>query len=77
MIIIAWLILSVLVACFGESRKIGFGGALATSILFSPLIGFIVAALSKSKEAESEDQLKAKHMEDLQKALEEFKKKGL
>ena len=77
MIVIIWLIFSVLVAAFGESRKIGFGGALATSILFSPLIGFIVTALSKSKEQEYEDQKKAKQMEDLQKALEDFKKKGL
>lgn len=47
MIIILWLIFSFIVAAIGESRSIGFWGALFLSILLSPLIGLIVVLCSE------------------------------
>jgi len=40
-------IASIIIASYGGKRKIGFGVALAVSLLLSPLIGFICVALSQ------------------------------
>jgi len=47
-----WVILSIVIGAIGSSRKIGFGGAFAASLLLSPLIGFIITIVSKDKEQE-------------------------
>lgn len=46
---ILWIVLSFIVAFIGSGRKIGFGFSLLLSLLFSPLIGLIIVAISKSK----------------------------
>lgn len=50
MIVFAWFILSLVVGFIGSSRKIGFFGAFIASLFLSPLIGLVIAALSKSNE---------------------------
>src|ERR1051326_4993760 len=45
-LVLAWLLLSVVVAFFGDGREIGFGKALLVSLLLSPLIGSIFVATS-------------------------------
>lgn len=44
-----WVVLSVVVGAVGSGRRIGFLVAFIFSLLFSPLIGVIIVALSKSK----------------------------
>lgn len=51
-IFFTWLILSFVVAYIGSDRKIGFGGSLFISLIFSPLIGLIFTLLSKTNVAE-------------------------
>ncbi len=48
-IIIGWVIAAFIVASFGSDREIGFGSALALSLILSPLIGAIFVATSKAK----------------------------
>lgn len=45
---LGWIILSIVVGSVGSSRRIGFFVAFLVSLFLSPLIGFIVVALSKS-----------------------------
>lgn len=47
--ILLWIVISVIIASYGEKRKIGFTLALLVSLIFSPLIGFICVALSERK----------------------------
>lgn len=48
-IILGWLISSIIIGAIGSTRKIGFFGAFALSLLLSPLIGLIISLVSKSK----------------------------
>lgn len=45
-LILGWIILSIAVASLGKDKKIGFGGLLIISLLFSPLIGLLFAIAS-------------------------------
>lgn len=51
-IFFTWIILSFVVAYIGSDRKIGFGGSLFISLIFSPLIGLIFTLLSKTNAEE-------------------------
>ena len=48
--IIGWIILSIVVGIAGSAREIGGLRSFAVSVLFSPLIGFIVVVFSKRKD---------------------------
>ena len=48
-LIVIWIVLSFLIACFGAFRNIGFTKTLLSAIFLTPLIGIIIAAMSKSK----------------------------
>jgi hypothetical protein len=60
-IIILWIVLSMLFASFGRSRKIGFGRSFLICIILSPLVGLIVVLLS---EKHSDSLLKLKFAYD-------------
>ena len=66
-----WILLSVVAGFIGSDRKIGFWMAFLLSIVLSPLIGIIVAALSKVEyEEEYEEailQTQVKQQETLEK----------
>lgn len=47
--IIFWLVLAFVVAYIGDSRRIGFGGALFWSLLLSPIVGFAITMASERK----------------------------
>ncbi|MFT3936216.1 MAG: hypothetical protein QM726_21485 [Chitinophagaceae bacterium] len=47
--IVCWIVFAFLVALLGATRKIGFGKSLISAILLTPIIGIIIALLSKSK----------------------------
>ncbi|MFA5814727.1 MAG: hypothetical protein WC865_03810 [Bacteroidales bacterium] len=49
MIILAWIVLTIIIAWYGGYRKIGFWGAFFLSLLLSPIFGFIAVALSDRK----------------------------
>ena len=49
MIFFLWIVLSLIVGAYGGQRNIGFGGALILSLILSPLVGFIIAAVSQRK----------------------------
>jgi len=59
-IAILWIVLSLLFASLGRSRKIGFGRAFLICILLSPLIGLLVVLISE-KHSESLMKLKIAH----------------
>ena len=46
-----WVICSLIIGAIGSGRRIGFGGAFAVSLFFSPIIGLICAIASPTKEA--------------------------
>lgn len=52
-IFFGWIIFSFVVGFIGSGRKIGFWGAFFLSLLLSPLIGLIIALVSKDKEDEA------------------------
>ena len=47
-----WIVLSIIVAFIGSGKTIGFFLSLLLSLLFSPIIGLIIVALSKSKQTD-------------------------
>lgn len=51
-IFIGWIIFSLVVGSVGSERKIGFWNAFLLSLLLSPIIGLIIALVSKDKEDE-------------------------
>ena len=50
-IFIFWIIFSLIVGFIGSGRKISFWGAFLCSLLLSPLLGLIIALVSKSNES--------------------------
>ncbi len=71
-IFLCWIGLSFLAGYVGSDRKIGFWGGFLISILLSPLIGFIVVALSKVRyEEEYEEEILQTQIQQ-QKALEKI-----
>jgi hypothetical protein len=57
-IFLGWLGLSFIAGYIGSDRKIGFWGGFLLSVFLSPLIGFIVVALSKvSQQEEYEEEI--------------------
>ncbi len=48
-LIVVWIIFSLLVALLGSSRRIGFTKSLVAAIILTPVIGIVIALLSKSK----------------------------
>ena len=48
-IFLLWLFFSFVIGAIGSERKIGFLGAFFIALIFSPLIGLIVALISTSK----------------------------
>jgi hypothetical protein len=54
-IIVFWIGLALLVGVIGKNKKIGFGGAFFLAILLSPLIGLVIALLSKPKKDINEE----------------------
>ena len=70
-IFFTWILLSVVAGFIGSDRRIGFWMAFLLSIVLSPLIGIIVAALSKVEyEEEYEDailQTQVKQQQTLEK----------
>ena len=51
--IVGWIIFSFVVGFVGSGRKIGFLGAFFLSLILSPVIGLIIALVSKDKEDEA------------------------
>jgi low temperature requirement protein LtrA len=43
-LISAWILTSVIIACFGTKRRFGFWGYLFASLLLTPVIGFLLLA---------------------------------
>ncbi len=50
-VFLAWIILAFMVANAGDKRNIGYGTALAMSIIFSPIIGLLFVAVSEKKKS--------------------------
>ena len=59
MIFVIWLGLAVVVGMFGANRKIGFGMAFMWAVLLSPLIGFLITAMSDSLDTVQRQKLSA------------------
>jgi phosphate/sulfate permease len=51
--ILGWIIFSFVVGFVGSGRNIGFWGAFFLSLILSPIIGLIIALVSKDKAQES------------------------
>jgi phosphate/sulfate permease len=51
-IFFGWIIFSLIVGAIGSNRKIGFWGAFFLSLILSPVIGLIIALVSKDKDDE-------------------------
>ena len=51
-IFFGWIIFSLVVGAIGSNRKIGFWGAFFLSLILSPVIGLIIALVSKDKDDE-------------------------
>ena len=66
-IFIVWIVFAFLVAGEGKNRTLGFGAALAISLLLSPLIGLLFVAVSARKIHPSQIQ-KAQWQTDYNKA---------
>jgi len=71
-ILFGWLIFSIVVGFVGSNRKIGFWGAFFLSLLLSPVIGLIIALVSKNKEDEKYRQKVLKTQEAQKVALEKL-----
>lgn len=54
-IVVLWIILALVIGGWGGNRKIGFAGAFFISLLFSPVIGLIVTAISAPKDFSQEE----------------------
>jgi len=54
-VVIIWFILALIIGNWGGKRKLGFAGAFFISLLFSPVIGLIVTAVSDPKDFSKEE----------------------
>ena len=70
-IFFGWIIFSLVVGFVGSGRKIGFWGAFFLSLLLSPLIGLIIALVSKN---EADEAYKAQVLKVQQNQQETLKK---
>lgn len=50
--VVIWIALAFLVAAFGKNTNLGYGGSFLISLIFSPLIGLLIAAISGTKKVE-------------------------
>lgn len=50
LIFIAWVALSILLAQWGATKRVGFWPTLAIAILLSPVIGLVIVAISPDKD---------------------------
>jgi hypothetical protein len=57
-IFVIWIILAFIVASFGKNTNLGYGGTLLISLIFSPVIGLIVAAVSGKPQPKKEEPYK-------------------
>lgn len=78
MLIIPWFLLSIIIGIVGASRTTGFFGAFLLSLLFSPLIGLIIVAVSqrKSDKKSNRESIKSNQLMQL-KQLGELKEQGI
>lgn len=53
-ILVSWIVLSVVVGFAGNGRKITFWGALGLSLIFSPIVGFLLVLCSSRIDYEQE-----------------------
>lgn len=74
MIIFFWIVLSFIVGFIGSQRRIGFFGAFILSLIFSPIIGILITALSKSLEAEKNEKIMIKNTTEQTKAIQKMSK---
>ena len=51
--VLGWIIFSLVAGAIGSGRNIGFWGAFLLSLVLSPIIGLIIALVSKDKAQES------------------------
>lgn len=70
--IIGWIIFSVVVGFVGSNRKVGFWGAFFLSLILSPVIGLIIALVSKDKNDEKYKNEVLKTQEAQREALEKL-----
>ena len=70
-VIILWIGFALLVGVVGKNRKIGFGLAFILAIILSPIIGLVIALLSKTKKDIKEEHKFLEYKELAKKA--EFK----
>ena len=66
-----WIIFSFVVGFIGSRRRIGFWGAFLLSLLLSPLIGIIIALVSKNKDDEKYKETVLRVQRNQQQILEE------
>lgn len=51
-LIVVYLLLSLIVAYAGTSKRVGFWGSLLIAVILTPVIGFIIVSLSQKKGTE-------------------------
>ena len=73
MVIALWILFSFIVGAIGSGKKIGFFGAFILSLILSPIIGLIIALVSKSKEDEKLQKELLKTQKQQQETLTEMK----
>jgi len=71
-IFFGWIIFSFVVGFVGSGRKIGFWGAFFLSLILSPLIGLIIALVSKNEADEAYKQKVLTVQQDQQEALKKL-----
>ena len=67
-----WIIFSFVVGFVGSGRKIGFFGAFILSLLLSPVIGLIIALISKDEADEAYKEKVLSVQKDQQEALKKI-----
>lgn len=76
--VLLWIALAFVAASLGSDTKLGFGGILLISLIFSPLVGFIVAmvaAPADKSNKQTTDLNNSTFIEDLEK-LAKLKEAG-
>ena len=70
-----WIVFSLLVGFLGSGRTIGFWGAFFLSLFLSPLIGLIIALVSKNKADEDYKRKVLAVQKNQQKSLQQLSEK--